>query len=343
MLPTEPRETDWVGLYPPQQILADREFVDVVLDPPALEPGHWTGAGDVWIDRDAGEYWLTTRWRSPHEKGASWASGVQVLRSDDGVDFEEVVSMHRTDLSDRFADDRIVGVENQQLLRDPRTGRFHLYLSLHKHERGWETGLMTADDPGGPWTAEGTVLSLDDDRDVWNARDATMGIVDGQYVAIYKSTAPGEGTRPALATSQDGFDWQKRGRFTVDGGDPRPNYIRGGDLMLLSGSIFAGARGPVFVGMDNRSIVNSTTCGDLFAAYGVDLRNVDLEPIYQDRWTPQSPYEREDYPIHSYMNVVPDPLEDRLLVYVQGIDPEHSEAVGLDEEVSRLLLYEVPL
>jgi len=51
-------------------------------------------------------------------------------------------------------------------------------------------------------------------------------------------------------------------------------------------------------------------------------------------------YERSDYPVHSYCDVVPDPLQERTLIYVEAVDPS---GIGLDKEVDRLLLYEVPL
>jgi hypothetical protein len=38
--------------------------------------------------------------------------------------------------------------------------------------------------------------------------------------------------------------------------------------------------------------------------------------------------------------VVPDPLRDRILIYVEAIDPS---GIGLNKEIDRLILYEVPL
>jgi len=104
--------------------------------------------------------------------------------------------------------------------------------------------------------------------------------------------------------------------------------------------MFAGSLGPVFIGLENKVRVKGAAVTDIFVAYTLDHRNLNLERLFAARWEPLSPYERKDYPIHSYMDMVYDPFKDRILIYVEAIDPQD---IGLNQEVDRVLLYEVPL
>ncbi len=339
----------WIGGIPPQWVLANRRFERVAVEPPDFNPGSWVGAGNGLVDVSQKVFWMTTRWKRSSEKGFSWDSGVDILKSTDGERFDRVTSLHRRDLAGLLGDG-VRGVEGQQLVLDPLSGKYHLYLAIHWEGEGWSTALLRAESPMGPWQTCGTVIPLGDDFDTMDARDAVIGIVDGRYIALYKAAC---GNRPdgwtgasdpekesrvqvALATSSDGFQWAKHGPLTIDG-KPQP------EMLLLSGSFFSGVNGPLFMGMESRSVINGITCGDLFTAYNLDLRNKNLETVFRGRWTPLSPYERDDYAIHSYMDIVFDPFKERLLIYAEAIDPNHTKEIGIDTETDRLLLYTVDL
>jgi hypothetical protein len=77
-----------------------------------------------------------------------------------------------------------------------------------------------------------------------------------------------------------------------------------------------------------------------FEAYVIDYRNMNLEKIFSREWIPLSPYERKDYPSHGYMSIVKDPTRDRLLLYIEAIDPEYTREVGWRTQVDRLIVYE---
>ena len=331
----------WMGLTPPQAVFYGRKFRKVLLNPPDFEPGSWCGAGKLWIDLDSEEYWLTSRPR----KGADRRGyAVEIYRATNGENFALATWITKEELSE-IVGERVQSIENQQLLRDPATGLYHLYLSLdvyrenvagdaaRVYESKWETYLMTAEDPAGPWSGEGFVLKGDREYDSGEARDCTIDIIDGRYFCLYKARKAGTGkVNMALAVSQDGMKWKKLGVVKIDG-RAQPQYL------MLNGSIMAGCTGPIYVGTVTTEVVKGAALTKNFAAYTIDYRNLNLEEIFTAEWTPGSRYEHPTYPLHTYSNVVYDPIRDRWLIIVEAVDPIYSKEPGLNLEVDRLLLY----
>jgi len=331
----------WTGLTPPQRIFYGRRFRRVLLNPPDFEPGSWCGAGKLLIDVDSEEYWLTSRPRKGAERRGY---AVEIYRARDGESFTLATWITKEELSEIIGE-RIQSIENQQLLRDPATGKYHLYLSLDVYrenvageatriyESKWETYLMTADDPAGPWRGEGFVLRGDQEYDSAEARDCTIDIVDGRYFCLYKARKAGTSrVNMALAISSDGRRWRKLGIVKIDGRD-QPKFL------MLSGSIMAGCTGPVYVGTLTKYVVKGAALTKHFAAYTIDYRNLNLEEIFTAEWKAGSRYEHETYPIHTYSNVVYDPIRELWLIIVEAVDPMYSKEPGLNLEVDRLLLY----
>ncbi|RJS80153.1 hypothetical protein CW711_00820 [Candidatus Bathyarchaeota archaeon] len=268
---------------------------------------------------------------------------MNIYRSLDGENYREVTELTVEDLKS-MSGQNVVSIEAQQLIRDPGTGKYYLYVSVDTRGTGevegkWDTFLLISDDPAGPWEYHGLAWKRGGDYDSCEARDAAIGIVDGRYFALYKaSDAPkGEGrTNVALATSKDGLEWRKHGILKVDG-KMQPKYLQ------LYGNIFAGTMGPVFMGLARRYLINGCGLAKNFEAYIIDYRNLNLEPLYKGAWKPLSPYEREDYPSHGYMNVIEDPFKNRVLLYLESIDPKYTREVGWRTQVDRLILYETKL
>ncbi len=331
----------WNGLYPPQRIFSGREFRGVALDPPDFEPGSWCGAGKLWVDEGSSRYWLTSRPRVGAERRGYAA---EIHLSEDGEDFELSNRVTKEEVT-RLAGVEVQSIENQQLLQDPLTGDYHLYLSLdvyranvagdseRVYESRWETFLLTADDPAGEWSPEGFVIRADSSYDSGEARDSTIDIVDGRYFALYKARRAGsDRVRMALATSADGKRWRKLGVPGIDGRE-QPGFF------LLNGSILAGSGGPIFAGIQTTDVVKGAALSRRFAAYAIDYRSMNLERIFVHRWKPGSRYEHPDYPIHTYCSIARDQISDRWLTVVEAVDPERSREPGLNLEVDRVLLY----
>lgn len=331
----------WYGAYPPQTVFSRRRFRKVALNPPDFNPGSWCGAGKLLIDPETGELWLTSRPRvAPPMRGY----GFEIYRSLNGEDYSLVYFMSKEELSE------VVGltvhsVEGTQILRDPSTGMYMLYLSIDVAERNiageegrvyeskWQTYLMTADDPAGPWRGGGFALRCDKDYDSGEARDATIDIVDGRYMALYKARPAGEGGfNMALALSSDGVSWAKLGILKVDG-KPQP------DRFLLSGSITAGCTGPLFLGTETIYVVKGAALTRHIASYVIDHRRMNLERVFKAEWKPGSIYEHPEYPIHTYMSLAYHPDMGRWLIMVEAVDPSRSVEPGLNTEVDRMLLY----
>lgn len=328
-------------MYPPQRIFIGKRFRRVLLNPPNFNPGSWCGAGKLWIDEENEEYWLTSR---PREGERKRGYAVEIYCSRDGENFNLRCSITKEELSEIMGR-TVQSIENQQLLRDPLTDRYFLYLSVDVadeniagkadaiYESKWETYLMSSDDPSGPWRGEGFALRCGEDYDSAEARDSTIDIIDGRYLALYKARKTGTRTvHTALAFSSDGKNWTKTGELRVDG-KPQPEYF------LLSGSILSGCMGPVFLGTRTTDVVKGAALTKYFAAYVIDYRQLNLETVFVSPWIPSSEYEHKDWPIHTYANVVHDPLKDRWLIWIESVDPAHSKEPGLNLEVDRVLLY----
>ena len=334
------RGSMWRGACPPQAVFSRRRFRKVLLDPPKLEPGCWCGAGKIWIDTEDGEYWLTSRPRCPPpERGYA----VEIYRSRDGESYSLVCWITKEELSEVIGRP-VHSIEGQQLLRDPLTGKYYLYLSIdvaqenvageagRVFESKWETYLMAADDPAGPWEGVGFALRADRDYDSGEARDCTIDIVDGLYFCVYKARSAGSRVvRPALAISSDGIKWRKLGVLSVEGETH--------DFLLLYGSILPSSMGPMFVGTKTTHVVKGAALTKEFAAYVIEHRGLRLEEVFVSEWRPMSRYEHPEYPIHTYCSVTYDPLSERWLIAVEAVDPTHSKEPGLNLEVDRLLLY----
>lgn len=317
----------------PQEIFRRRKFKRVVLDPPNFNPGSWRGAGKLLVDDESGEYWLTSRPRTAETRGYA----AEIFRSSNGEDFHLVSLVHKDELS-RFSGTTVFSIENNQLLRDPLTGRYHLYLSINvgkdRPER-WETYLVTAEDPRGPWEPHGFVIRADQPYDSAEARDCTIDVLDGLYLALCKARADGsEKVRTEALVSKDGKSWRKLGVPTVDGRSQDPN-----PAFLLNGDILPSVYGPMFVGTVTTFFRNAHLT-KYVGAYVLNLTTNDLWEVFNAEWRRSSPFEREDFPIHTYCNVVWDPKVRRWRILVEAVDPVYTKELGVDTEVDRVLMYE---
>ena len=343
----------WQGFAPPQYLYSKREFLGIALDPPNFEPGSWIGAGKAIYDPEGKRILLTARPRKVEGDVRGYAA--QIYGSKNGRDFQLIGEVTKEEVT-ALAGMKIHSIEGTQLLRDPLTGEWHLYVSVDTGEDfvwggiKWETLLLSAAEIQGPWNALGIVLANDQIYDACQARDATIDIVDGTWICLYKGKNEKREERPALAISGDGKIWEKRGTLTIDGQDR---------LGFLSGTLFAASAGTLFVGMetqlaDSRSKKDDVVYADShgighgggstphFAAYRLNIRERNLETVFKALWTPLSPYEHSEHPLLGYSSLVYDPVNNRMLIYVEAIDPKLSRAIGLNETVERLLVYQVP-
>jgi hypothetical protein len=341
------------GAVSPQVVFANRRFRCVGLDPPDFSPGSWIGAGKAVYNHERREFLLTARPRTAQEKERGYA--VCVYRSDDGEAFELLASLSKVEISEKVGL-KIHSLEGTQLLKDPLTARWHLYISVDTGSEFvwgglyWQTLLLTAPDPGGTWRAEGLVLHNDEPYDANQARDCTVDIVDGLWFCLYRAVDGHRRMRPALATSHDGIAWTKRGVFTVDGG------VR---FVFLSGTIFAGTDGPLFMGLERPQgdpapraaeghphqggLLHGTGPSPRFVAYNIDCENMNLETVFRSPWVAGSPYEHRQHPLLGYSTLLYDPLKHRMLNYVEAIDARLTKEITLNGTVERVLLYETPL
>ena len=322
----------WAGFYPPQAILRKKKFKKVVLEPPDCKPGSWRGAGKVLVDYENKEFWLTTR---PRRAVPIRGYAVEIYRSTNGEDYSLVTTISREELKEHTGLN-IASIEGQQLLKDPLTGKYYLYVAVDLQQPpcpGWDTLLLVADDPKGPWEPKGLVLRREYPYEVKEARDATIDIIDGLYFAVYKVN-DGLRVNMALAVSSDGINWRKLGILGLDNGC-QPHYF------FLSGKIFAGTLGPILLGFETLYVTRGGGYTDTFVAYLLNYREKRLETLFKGRWEPQSPYERKDYPVHGYCDIVYDPFKERFLIFIEAVDP--SSELGLNYEIDRVLLYETRL
>jgi len=341
----------WQGRVPPQYVYSHLAFRGVALDPPDFEPGSWIGAGRALRDPETGGFLLTARprWVKNDDRGFA----ANIYRSPDGEGFSLAYSLTKREAAEASGL-AIHSIEGTQLLLDPLTGSWHLYLSVDTGDAfvwggvKWETLLLSSPEITGPWKSAGIVLGNDQPYDVHQARDSTIEILDGRWVCLYKAKDAQDIERPALAVSVDGIHWNKRGILTVDGESRRA---------FLSGSLFAAGGGPMFLGIETQLRDTTEARADVvyadehkighgggsvphFCGYALDQRGRNLETIFRAPWQPGSEYEHPEHPLLGYSSSVYDEKNRRLLMYVEAIDAKLSRAIGLNETVERVLVYE---
>lgn len=339
----------WLGFPPPQYLYAKREFKGVALNPPDFNPGSWIGAGKAIYDLDRDEYLLSARPRSAADNQRGFAA--EIYRSANGItDFTRVTSLSKAELMD-LSGEEIHSVEGTQILRDPLTRHWHFYVSIDVGSDfvwgglQWETLLLTAETLEGPWESRGLVLRRGTGFDANQARDGTIDVIDGRYYCLYKGKDKDHKRRPGLATSTDGVTWEKHGQFTIAGQD---------ELAFLSGSLFPGGAGLVFLGTemveqvdpkiahvaaDEHAVRHGSSLVH-YCAYTVDVAAMNLDPIVRMPWEPLSPHEHPDHPLLGYSTTLYDPRHRRFLMYLEIIDGEHTGQMGLNETVERVVVYE---
>lgn len=285
------------------------------------------GAGDVLIED--GIYYMTSRPRVREKRGY----GVEIFRSTDGENYSLLHFISIEEVSE-WTKMKILSIENQQLVKDPLTDKYHLYMSLDTGQ-GWQTFLVTSDDLRGPWNPEGFVIKTDQPYDSGEARDCTISVLDGRYIGLCKARAQNDRlVYTELLLSKDGKNWKKLGIPTIDG---QPQKAQP-DAYLLNGDIFPSVYGPMFIGTVTTFFRNAHVTR-YFGAYIIDLKSNNLEEVFVAEWKKGSIYEREDFPIHTYCNVVPGKEQGEWLIYVEAIDPTYTKEIGVNTEVDRVLLY----
>jgi hypothetical protein len=344
----------WLGFLPPQHIYSRLKFLDIALEPPDMNPGSWIGAGKVLRDPESNGFLLTARPRWVKDDARGFAANI--YRSADGRSFSPVYSITKQEASDAGGV-ALHSIEGSQLLRDPLTGQWYCFLSVDTGDAfvwggvKWETLLLRSTSLTGPWVSEGIVLANDAPYDAHQARDSSIDILDGIWFCLYKAKNEQDVEKPALAMSRDGIRWEKRGRLTIDGVDRRA---------FLSGSFYAGSCGPLFIGIETQLKDTTDSKADVvyaddhkvghgggskpqFCAYILDYRNLNLETVFRAPWVPRSDFEMPDHPLLGYSSSIYDPQGARVLMYVEAIDGKLSRAIGLNETVERLLVYEASL
>jgi len=119
-----------------QQISEKLKTYDVVLRPDKDEPEWWAGAPSVVRDKN-GIFWMAARMRSPEYPRGQRGYEIRILKSNDGIHFQNVHRIGREDIP-------IPGFERPALLIDPVTRKFKLYAC-----GSWK---------GGPWA----IIKFDD-------------------------------------------------------------------------------------------------------------------------------------------------------------------------------------
>jgi len=337
----------------PKFIFENRSFAGVALDPPDFQPGSWIGAGKAIHDDELDRFVLTARPRMAGGNVRGYACNIYL--SPDGTSFE-LVSIVRKEEVQELAGFPVQSIEGTQILRNPDNGSWHLFVSADTGSEfiwggvKWETLLLTSESLKGPWTYRGKVLENDRGYDSQQARDATIDVIDGKWLCLYKAKNSSREERPALAISSNGVDFTKLGTLTVGGSD---------ELCFISGTLFPLGDGQRFMGLrvqlsdtrakkpgvvyaDEHGIGHGGGPAARFVAYDLDIPEMDLRPAFDSTWLPLSPFEHVEHPLLGYSSLVMDHRRNRILIYLESIDPELSRAIGINETVERLLVYQAP-
>lgn len=173
----------------------------VVVPAPKAGAGNWVGGASAFLDGST--VYLAYRVRRPLDQGRG--VGVVVARSEDGLQFDTVCQVHRSDVGAE-------SLERPVVIRRP-DGGWRLYLSCatpgSKH---WWIEAFDADRPED--LAQGTRTMVLPGDDLTAVKDPVIVIRDGvwqMWVCEHPLDVPGHEDRmsTAWATSNDGLVWTR--------------------------------------------------------------------------------------------------------------------------------------
>jgi hypothetical protein len=171
----------------------------VAVAPPGSGPGYWAGAPSaVYAD---GRIYAAYRLRRPLGRGRGFA--VAVARSDDGVNFEEILTLRKAE----FGTDSL---ERPALVRTPE-GTWRLYVSCATPKtKHWRVEMMEAADPSqfGPRSRR-VVLPGDTKTAVKDPVIRYHNAAWRLWATCHPLADPNETDQMVTdyATSADGIDW----------------------------------------------------------------------------------------------------------------------------------------
>jgi len=201
---TQPRVSD-----PYTSFFKNFQTYDVILQPEKNEPEWWAGAPSVVRD-DKGIFYLACRMRSPQYPRGLRGYEIRILRSTDGIHFENIKTVKREEIP-------IPGFERPALLIDPKTKKFRLYVCGPWKSGPW--GILKLDDVDdltkiNPSSAQPAILpfpqSYERDSMIKEYKDPVILYADGVYhcylIGIIRRTE-----RIYHFISRDGVSWKSVG------------------------------------------------------------------------------------------------------------------------------------
>jgi len=182
---------------------------EVILQPDQLKPEWWAGAPSV-VQDDEGVFWMACRMRSAELPRGLRGYEIRILRSEDGIHFENVHQISNDDVP-------MKGFERPALLIDPNSGQFKLYACGPWQDGPWS--IIKFDDADSPMefdpsTARAVIspLGKEYERDVIpiEYKDPVIVYAEGAYHA-YLIGYLRRNERIYHFKSEDGEQWHPVG------------------------------------------------------------------------------------------------------------------------------------
>jgi len=193
-----------------------------VVHPPGQGPGWWAGAPAGCVDPDSGNIFLTYRIRRPRGEPDDRGGRCILARSTDGVRFESIWTMTKSDLDSP-------SLERSDLVR-LNDGTWALYISyVDGGTNEWRTDMILADRPDGfdpagrkeVFLAQNIGMSAVKDPVIVSGENGCHMLLScasprGNIESVDHSTADAYDTgtilsHTGLASSRDGVDWKWEG------------------------------------------------------------------------------------------------------------------------------------
>jgi hypothetical protein len=304
------------------------KFKKIILQPPNKKPGSFRGAGALLIDGK--DYWLTSRTRTAEKRGYE----VEIYHSKNGYDFSSIKTISRKQMEE-FTGNKISSIEAQQIIRDPKTGKFYMYVSIdlidNKYPHMWVVLLLIANKPSGKWINGGIVMYP---KEPFNTvKDCNIGIFNGRYIALCKAYIDKDKKLfTTLYTSSDGIKWKYSGIPTFNGKKQKSIFALDGSIYKFNNKIFV-------IGTKEEIFTRGLTTTNRLCIMELDLSKKDIKTVVSEKWKHLSNYERKNYPIHTYFTAVPDYAAGEWKVIAEITDPRYTKKLGVFDVVDNVIMY----